>query len=251
METITLKTESFLFNSSEGQFRAMPFHELSTKEWVVFENGEPKYLIDFNRNTKPLIQDLTAILNSGGQLEEEVQRIGRFLGRDWTTKHNIQGKEIPNSQQSETIALSLLDTMADLFMSVIFVATDSINLEILLDEYKLIESFAKDDEWGIEYAGTRNQEDLICMLTFFFKQSVVLTELTSNDDKKIYDLTHYKSNCITTEEFESEYENFLLTSKRNNTMTQYGILWCAISYIQNNIDKKYLLAIAEKKKHWI
>jgi len=127
MKTVTLQTESYLFQNSDGQFRATPFYELSIDEWIVFENGQPKYLLDFNRRTKPLVQDLTRRLNNGEELDEAVQKLGRFLGRQWTTNHNIQGSEIPNSQQVETITVSLLDNLADLFMDVYFVATNSID----------------------------------------------------------------------------------------------------------------------------
>ena len=59
IEPVTLKTASYLFQNGGGQFRAIPFYELSIDEWVIFENGHPKYLLDFNRRNKPLVQDLT------------------------------------------------------------------------------------------------------------------------------------------------------------------------------------------------
>ena len=34
METVTLQTESYLFQNSDGQFRAIPFYELSIDEFV-------------------------------------------------------------------------------------------------------------------------------------------------------------------------------------------------------------------------
>jgi hypothetical protein len=114
METIKLQAESFLFESSDKQFRAIPFYELSIEEWVVYEKGSPKYLIDFNRRNKPLIQDLIAKLNQGESLEEVVRKLGRFLGKVWTTKHNIEGAELTNSQQTETIELILLDDLSEL-----------------------------------------------------------------------------------------------------------------------------------------
>ncbi len=116
METRQLQTESYLFFGPDGQFRALPFYELSIDEWVVFEHGHPKYLIDFNRREMPLIADVKNKLNSGEDLEETVQKIGRLLGREWTTKHNIHGNEIPDSQQDETITLLLLDSLGDLII---------------------------------------------------------------------------------------------------------------------------------------
>jgi hypothetical protein len=251
MQTVTLQTQSFLFEGSDEQFRATPFYELSIEEWVVYENGQPKYLIDFNRRTQPLILDLTTKLDSGEPLEEVVIKIGRFLGRQWTTEHNIQGKEIPNTGQPESITLTLLDNLADLFMDVIFVAIDNIRFDTLLDEDKFINTYVTEiDELGIESTYAENQEDLIRMLTFIFSQPVGLTELASNGDKEIYDLTHYKHNCITHEMLEAKYENWTLLSNRENTMNEFGFLMGVISYIRKNIDKKHLVIITEKRKHW-
>ena len=111
METVKLKTESYLFENSEGQFRAIPFYELSIDEWVVFEKGIPKYLIDFNRRQMPLIQDIKTKLQNGENLEEIVLNLGKFLGKEWTTQQNIDLQEIPNSEKPEEIELIFLDNI--------------------------------------------------------------------------------------------------------------------------------------------
>jgi len=111
METVKLKTESYLFENSEGQFRAIPFYELSIDEWVVFEKGMPKYLIDFNRRQMPLIQDIKTKLQNGENLEEIVLNLGKFLGKEWTTQQNIDLQEIPNSEKPEEIELIFLDNI--------------------------------------------------------------------------------------------------------------------------------------------
>ncbi len=114
METIKLHTESFLFEDSGRQFRTIPFYELSIDEWVIYETGQPKYLIDFNRRQKPLIQDLKSMLVKGEALDDAVGKLGQLLGREWTTKHNIQATEIPDSQQTEIIELLILDDLSEL-----------------------------------------------------------------------------------------------------------------------------------------
>jgi len=251
METVTLQTESFLFESSDGQFRRIPFYELSIDEWIIFENGEPKYLLDFNRRTKPLVQDLSVELNNGVQLEESVQKLGRFLGRDWTTNHNIGGAEIPNSQQTETVTVTYLDNLSDLFMDVYFVATNTIDLNILLDEDKFIKAFVTDvDEQGFEAVYAENQDDFIRMLTLIFKQPITLTELISNNDREVYDLTNLRQPCITFDELELKYEQWIEESKRENSMNQYGMIMSAVTYINNSVDKQYLIVITERRKHW-
>lgn len=251
METVTLQTESYLFQNPDGQFRATPFYELSVDEWVVFENGQPKYFLDFNRRTKPLVQDLTKRLNNGEQLDEAVQKLGRFLGRQWTTNHNIEGTEIPNSQQTETISVTLLDNLADLFMDVYFAATNTIDTNILLDEDKFIKAFVTDiDGQGFEGVYAENQDDLIRMLSQIFKQPISLTQLVSNSDREVYDLTNFKQSCITADELDIKYEQWIEDSKRENSMNQYGMFMSVVSYINNNLDKKYLVVVTEKRKHW-
>jgi len=116
METRQLQTESYMFESPDGLVRAIPFYELSIDECIVYQDGQPQFLIDFNRRTKPLILDLTAKLQSGESLDDLVQKLGKFLGRQWTTKHNIQGEEVPNSQKTEVITLQLLDNLTDLLL---------------------------------------------------------------------------------------------------------------------------------------
>ena len=112
METIKRQTESYLFQTSDKVVRAIPFYELSIDEWVVYENGQPKYLLDFNRRHKPLIQDLREKLNRGEKLEDTVWKLGRFFGKEWTTEHKIEGTEIQTSQQTENIELILLDDLS-------------------------------------------------------------------------------------------------------------------------------------------
>lgn len=114
MKTVKLKIESYLFESSNEKFRATPFYELSITEWVIYENGQPKYLLDFNKRDKPLIQNLTARLNQGENFEKIVVELGGFLGKEWTTKHNIEGVEIQGSEQVEDIELILLDDLEKL-----------------------------------------------------------------------------------------------------------------------------------------
>lgn len=248
MEIIKLQTDSYLFENSNGQFRAIPFYELSMDEWVVYEKGLPKYLLDFNRRDKPLIQDLTKKLEAGEDLENIVWELGRFLGKEWTTKHNITATEIPMSQQVEHVELSLLDDLSELFIDLTFVANDNIDFDVLLNEDKLFDTYLS-DQVGLESAFIDNFDNLVRLLSFLFKTEITLTELTSNIDKQVYDLTKYKGNCITTDELEERYQDWIRISDRENNMDEYGNLIGIISYINGNLDKKNLILITEKRKH--
>jgi hypothetical protein len=249
MKTVKRQTESFLFESSGLKFRAIPFYELSFEEWIIYENGHPKYLLDFNRQNEPLIQDLKVKLNQGEELENLVCKLGQFLGKEWTTKHNIKGTEIQDSQQIETIELNILDDLSELFIDLYFVATDFIDYETLLNEDKLFETYLTDD-LGIESAYINNFDNLNLLLNFVFKTKTIFTELASNNYKQIFDLTQYKQNFISTSELESNYQEWIKNSNRENTMDEYANLIGIINYIDKNIKKKNLLLITEKRKHW-
>jgi hypothetical protein len=249
METIKLQTESYLFENSDGRFRAIPFYELSIEEWIVYENGQPKYLLDFNRREKPLIRDLKTRLDKGEELENLIWKLGRFLGRKWTTKHNINATEILDSQRIENIELLLIDDLSELFMDLTFVATDKIDYEILLNENKLFDTYLKKEN-GLESAFIDNTDNLSKLLAFVFKKNVELKELISDNDKILYDLTNYKDDCIKTDELETKYQDWINLSGRENNMDEYGNLIGIIGYIQNNFDKKHLVLITEKRKHF-
>jgi len=250
MTTLILQTESYLFENSERQFRAIPFYELSIDEFVVFEKDKPKYLIDFNRRELPLIQDFQTKLNNGEILEKIVWKLGRFLGKEWTTKHNISAREIPNSQQLEEVELILLSDLSEMFMDLTFVATDKIDFDILLNNQKLFDTYSTDTELLLESSFIDNYDNLVNMLTFIFKTNATLTRLTSNSDKDVFDLTPYKHQYITESELEDKYQEWIDIVERENTMDEYGNLLGVIGYINRNLDKKYLLLITEKRKHW-
>lgn len=250
METVIRQTESYLFENSEGQFRAMPFYELSIDEWVVFEKGIPKYLIDFNRRQIPLIQDIQTKLQNGEDLEETVWKLGRFLGKEWTTKHNITGTEIHNTQQAERIELLLLDDLSDLFIDLTFVATENIDFDVLLNDQTLFDTYSTETELLIESSFIDNFDNLVRMLAFLFKTNVSLDKLTSNNEKEIYDLTDYKENCLTETELTDNHKTWLDIVDRENTMDEYGHPLGLISYIQKHKDNKHLILITERRKRW-
>ncbi len=74
-------TESYLFKNSKEVFRVIPLYELNINDWVDYENGIPKYLLNFNRRQMPLIQDLTIKLNKDEHLEDIILVLGKFCGK--------------------------------------------------------------------------------------------------------------------------------------------------------------------------
>lgn len=246
---IKLNTESYLFENSEGQFRAIPFYELSIDEWVIFEKGKPKYFLDFNNRDKPLVKDINNKLKNGEVFEEIIWKLGRFLGREWTTKHNITATEIANSEQTEIVELQILEDLSELFIDVIFVATDKIDLDELLNENRLFEKYITED-LGIGSAYIDNFKNLKILLNIILKKDFELTEIASNEDKQIFDFTEYKNCCIETNELEEKYNQWISISKRENTMEEYGQFIGIVSYITKKNDKNNLIVITEKRKHY-
>lgn len=238
MQTTIRDIESYLFSDSGREFRAIPFYELSIEEWVVYEKGNPRYMIDFNRRNKPLVQDIRRKMEHGEDLESIVQGLGRFLGKEWTTEHNINGTAIQNSQQLESVELIFLDDLRDFFIDLTFVADDQVDLELLADEDKLLSSHLaeyKNDYWGLESASIDSERNLTEMMTFLFGAEFSLNVLTSNNDRIVADLTAYKRNCITVEQLDSYYLEWLKLSGRENSMNEYGNFIGVIGYIQRNL----------------
>ena len=114
MRTVEIDTESFLFDSPNGVFRAIPFFNLSITEWVIFENGKPTYYFDFNRRQDPIVLTLTKQINEGKELDQAVQDLGRGVNRQWTIKHNINANEIENSWKPEKVTLLLITNLTEL-----------------------------------------------------------------------------------------------------------------------------------------
>ncbi len=59
MKKINLETESYLFDGENGKIRAIPFFELSIDEWVIYQNQEPKYLLNFNYSESSFVKQIS------------------------------------------------------------------------------------------------------------------------------------------------------------------------------------------------
>ena len=141
MKPVTLDIESYLFESENGPFRAVPFYELSTDEWVIYQNEQPQYLIDFNLRESSFIKQVKESMDQGFDLEEIIYKYGVYLGLDWTTKHNIKSQEIENSQQTEKVELEVIESFEDVANELIFIATDDYKKSNIIDEEELFEQW--------------------------------------------------------------------------------------------------------------
>lgn len=111
MKTITLNSESFLFKDSEREYRVIPFYELEFNEWVIYEDGIPKYYFEIHEDSKDeIILSIVKDLKRGKELDSIIQSIGKKHNKNWTTINNIKGQEIENSFRPETIELTYFDS---------------------------------------------------------------------------------------------------------------------------------------------
>ena len=252
MTTIELCTESYIFESSEGQLRAIPFYELSLEEWVIFQNGRPKYFLDFNRRTSPLIMEIRNRIEKGEDFEAIINQFGRYLGIRWSIMHDIQGEEIAGSERPEKVIVKRIDDLSEIAVELTFIAPDHIENEDFFNNQKLFDNYLIEDEngkLGIETCIIDGDENFEKLMNFIFGKSEPQSVLLQTSDNFLYDLTEIRTNCITFEDLESQYDHWIELSDRENSMDEYGTLFGIIDFVQSNLRKNYLL-LRVGARHW-
>tara|TARA_R110000751_G_scaffold306174_3_gene424029 strand:+ start:265 stop:1059 length:795 start_codon:yes stop_codon:yes gene_type:complete len=250
MKKINLETESYLFDGENGKFRAIPFFELSIDEWVIYQNQEPKYLLNFNYRESSFVKQISESMEQGVDLEEIINKYGIYLGLDWTTKHNITSKEIPDSQKPEKIELELIESFGDVANELIFIATDSYKQSDLINENEfLVKYMAEDDKgfYGLESMVIDRNENIGKLIEFLFEVKIEFNEIQLSENISVYDLSTLIGKNIDLKQLEEDYQNWIKFSSRNNTMDEYGTLLGLISFLERNMGKKQLILRVEKK----
>lgn len=250
MKPVTLNIESFLFESPNGPFRAIPFYELSIDEWVIFQNEQPKYLIDFNLRESSFVKQVKKSMEQGLDLEEIIYKYGVYLGLNWTTKHNIESQEIENSQQTEKVKLEIIESFGDVANELIFIATDDYKKSNLIDETELFEQYMVEDEngfYGLESILVDRKKNIINLINFIFQAEYEWTKIQQSNNISIYNLTSLIGQHIDLKTLEEKYQDWISLSARNNSMDEYGSLLGLISYLERNADKEQLILRIENK----
>tara|TARA_R110002012_G_scaffold217900_1_gene389154 strand:- start:649 stop:1503 length:855 start_codon:yes stop_codon:yes gene_type:complete len=250
MKPVTLDIESYLFESENGPFRAVPFYELSTDEWVIYQNEQPQYLIDFNLRESSFIKQVKESMDQGFDLEEIIYKYGVYLGLDWTTKHNIKSQEIENSQQTEKVELEVIESFEDVANELIFIATDDYKKSNIIDEEELFEQYMVEDEngyYGLESVLVDRKENIKNLIDFIFQTNFELTKIQQSENISICHLTSLIGQNINLKTLEEKYQDWLSLSDRNNSMDEYGSLLGLIGYLERNADKKQLILRIENK----
>lgn len=250
MKPVTLNIESYLYESENGTFRAIPFYELSIDEWVIYQNEQPKYLIDFNLRESSFVKQVKESMEQGLELEEIIYQYGVYLGLNWTTKHNIESQEIENSQQPEKIKLEVIESFGDLANELNFIATDDYKKSNLIDENELLEQYLVEDEngyLGLESILVDRKENIKNLIDFIFQTDFELSEVQQSENISIYNLTSLIGRNIDLKTLEEKYQDWISLSARSNSMEEYGSLLGLISYLERNADKGQVMLRVEKQ----
>jgi hypothetical protein len=251
MKPITLQVESYLFENGDSQFRAIPFYELSIDEWVIYQNKAPRYLIDFNRIESPFIQHVKEEIQRGFSLEKIINACGVYLGLEWTTEHNIEGEEVEGSQIPEKVNLEVIESFGDIAHELIFIATDSFDSSVLLDEDEMIERYMVQDEngfYGLESFIIDRAENVYNLIHFVFQADCNLELVHQSGDVSLYDLSSLMGTCIDMDMLENVYQDWITLSGRANNMDEYGNLLGLVGFVDRNSDKKQLMLRVMRKE---
>jgi hypothetical protein len=90
IKKINLYTESYLFDVENGKIRAIPFFELSIVECVIYQNQEPKYLLNFNYRESSFVKQISESMKQGLDLEEVIHKYGIYLALNFLlVKQNV------------------------------------------------------------------------------------------------------------------------------------------------------------------
>lgn len=250
MKKINREIESYLFDGENGEFRAIPFYELSIDESVIYQNQEPKYLIDFNYRESSFVKQIKKAMEQGVDLEEIINGYGIYLGLDWTTKHNIVSNEIPNSQLTEKVELERIESFGDVANELIFIAIDNYNKSDFINENELLDKFIiqnKNGFYSLESMVIDRKENIGKLLEFLFQRKTELTEIQLSENISIFDLSSLIGKSINLNQLENDYQKWIKISGRNNTMDEYGTLLGLIGFFERYSGKKQLILRVENK----
>lgn len=130
-----------------------------------------------------------------------------------------------------------------------FIAANQVEKDILIDTDNLFPSYPEQDtnnHWELEYALMDGENQVAHMLTFLFgaQFEADIVQLAAN--KQLINLTSHKHNCMTFEEFDERYQEWIELTGRENTMDEYGTLQSIIGYVDKHINKPYLFVRVEK-----
>ena len=132
----------------------------------------------------------------------------------------------------------------------IFLATDKYSLESILSEDQFFDNYLFTDKEGfisLEAANFNSIDEIKELVKFLFPNTNISTELYSDLQITIFDLTNQIDSLLSDEKLEELYPSWLEVTKRENTMDEFGMLISFIGYIYRNRNKTHLLLIIKNE----
>lgn len=132
-------------------------------------------------------------------------------------------------------------------MSLILIALDHSDNNVLLDEDMFLEKYADTDFEGFHKfeAIFMNKGNINNFLNFIFLERVELRIIEEKNDKILIDLSSYQGKFLDPDKLINVYSDWLSLSGRENTMSEYGNMICALGYLKRNSNKPNLYLIIE------
>lgn len=130
-------------------------------------------------------------------------------------------------------------------------ATNDYDLEVIKNEEKFFETYLFENTEGrlnAESATFDSLENVYLSLKYLFGNLQDITELYKNEELILLNLAGAIGKATTVEELENWYQDWIIESKRENSMDEYGQFIGLISYIQEHSKEKYLLMIINLSK---
>lgn len=123
-----------------------------------------------------------------------------------------------------------------------FVAPDEIHQPDYLDDMDFAVAITENEKQpAFAEMQLNSYENVVNLLLFLFGEKIVPEVIISSAQAEVIDLTAFRSHCISTEEVENRYTEWLARSGRENTQDEFADLVCIAGFIHSNLHKKYLL----------
>ncbi|NML71816.1 hypothetical protein HHL23_18735 [Chryseobacterium sp. RP-3-3] len=132
-------------------------------------------------------------------------------------------------------------------MSLIFIALDQPDNAVLLDDDMFLEKYTDTDFEGFYPFESifMDKDNINNFLNFIFMERVDIHVIEEKNNKVLIDLSVYKSKFLDPDKLINVYFDWLSLSSRENMMSEYGNMICALGYLKRNSNKQNLYLIIE------
>jgi len=113
------------------------------------------------------------------------------------------------------------------------------------------DKYLYDDQGELILASSilNSEHEVKQLVDFLFSKAQPVSEVYRKGDAYILDLSPIRDNLIDFDYLEKYYTNWLETTGRVNSMSEYGILIDFVGFAQQGKNKKYLLMVVVPRSH--